>query len=601
MPPKKKMQDVPSGNLVPQWCFRNDTRVPDSDPSAWTPYSPAQSEGIEAAFKKGLKTADIGAYFVDTKQNVQMQKADPLKSRKIRRRMVPAEQQASAERQAQVVVVSPQDVRSIDAPDEPVLKKARAESALTPPLLPPLAGTAAPLTVPAVRTTPPTVPVPHGLSLSSSAPLTTSSGIAPPATPLLKTRVPSKEIKFSCRSEALLQPIVFLPALVDPGIISMIELVFKLVPSINRGKLDNASVLIAPTRRWLQSLGRPEKEQGVFITLPQGLNHLKESQRVPVSSSAVMTVAQAKLLADHSLITYVGKRPESVLLPNEKQSKHESLSYKDHLKTQQLMISGWVRILYDGQYKPFSKPPAVVSCSVPGINFAYSSIDRHYYFRQCDDEEESKTVMDEDKALTRMRLIWQHLLLVMDEKYRVEYPVLCAIGCGAFKGVYGAKIPRMWAKALAQVVCNSAKVLRHIKAIFISLPTFGSDNNFAPFQHAIGEVLHHQGADVQHAPIVLLEDASMIDIAATIASMPSAGDEGVGSSPVVGILNPSDVQAIRHGWVGMYWDGGHIALEEVLAMQTTLLLHHVGLNRSLFTDPKRLVGIKKVLPDMQEE
>ena len=54
-----------------------------------------------------------------------------------------------------------------------------------------------------------------------------------------------------------------------------------------------------------------------------------------------------------------------------------------------------------------------------------------------------------------------------------------------------------------------------------------------------------------------------------------------------GILNPSDVEAVRKGYIGMYWDGGHIALEKLLAMQTTLLLHHKGVNPTLYTDSKR--------------
>ena len=36
----------------------------------------------------------------------------------------------------------------------------------------------------------------------------------------------------------------------------------------------------------------------------------------------------------------------------------------------------------------------------------------------------------------------------------------------------------------------------------------------------------------------------------------------------VGILNPSDKQALRDGRMGMLWYGGHIALEEILAVQT---------------------------------
>ena len=47
-----------------------------------------------------------------------------------------------------------------------------------------------------------------------------------------------------------------------------------------------------------------------------------------------------------------------------------------------------------------------------------------------------------------------------------------------------------------------------------------------------------------------------------------------------GFLNPSDVQAVRQGAMGMFWFNGHIALEELLAVQTTLLLHHVDINPS---------------------
>ena len=59
----------------------------------------------------------------------------------------------------------------------------------------------------------------------------------------------------------------------------------------------------------------------------------------------------------------------------------------------------------------------------------------------------------------------------------------------------------------------------------------------------------------------------------------------------LGIMNPSDVVALRRGNIGMYWDGGHVALEEVMAVQTTILLHHRGVNPTLFTDKRlQLVG-----------
>jgi hypothetical protein len=40
-----------------------------------------------------------------------------------------------------------------------------------------------------------------------------------------------------------------------------------------------------------------------------------------------------------------------------------------------------------------------------------------------------------------------------------------------------------------------------------------------------------------------------------------------------GFLNPSDGKAVLDGAIGMYWLERNIALEEVIAVQTTFLLH----------------------------
>ena len=45
-----------------------------------------------------------------------------------------------------------------------------------------------------------------------------------------------------------------------------------------------------------------------------------------------------------------------------------------------------------------------------------------------------------------------------------------------------------------------------------------------------------------------------------------------------GILNPSDAQAIRQGSLGMHWRGHRVAMQELLAVQTTLLLQHIDVN-----------------------
>ena len=45
-----------------------------------------------------------------------------------------------------------------------------------------------------------------------------------------------------------------------------------------------------------------------------------------------------------------------------------------------------------------------------------------------------------------------------------------------------------------------------------------------------------------------------------------------------GFLNPADVVALRTGFMGMDWDDGPVAFEQIVAMETTLLLQYIGAN-----------------------
>ena len=57
-----------------------------------------------------------------------------------------------------------------------------------------------------------------------------------------------------------------------------------------------------------------------------------------------------------------------------------------------------------------------------------------------------------------------------------------------------------------------------------------------------------------------------------------------------GIVNPSDVVALRTGSIGMYWDGGHVALEEVLFTQLLLCIQHRDLNEGLYHAARTVVS-----------
>ena len=132
----------------------------------------------------------------------------------------------------------------------------------------------------------------------------------------------------------------------------------------------------------------------------------------------------------------------------------------------------------------------------------------------------------------------------------------------------------MWADAMAWVLCTFRFTFDFV---VVSLPTFGQDN-FTPFRDAFAAV-HQRAAKTGwqlHTAVLVTRRHSMLSLAVTVCN--KLGRRA-------GILNPSDVIAMRTGWMGMYWDDGHVALEELLAVQTTLLLHHRDVNADLYRDP----------------
>eukprot|EP00995_Heteronema_vittatum_P002015 NODE_1287_length_1009_cov_288.404167_g894_i0.p2 GENE.NODE_1287_length_1009_cov_288.404167_g894_i0~~NODE_1287_length_1009_cov_288.404167_g894_i0.p2 ORF type:complete len:155 (-),score=55.90 NODE_1287_length_1009_cov_288.404167_g894_i0:157-621(-) len=125
---------------------------------------------------------------------------------------------------------------------------------------------------------------------------------------------------------------------------------------------------------------------------------------------------------------------------------------------------------------------------------------------------------------------------------------------------------------------NASKLLSPPCTLRRQRRVHGGDQNFDAFAKEFQRLTE---TEPLKTCVVLLEDKSMVALADHLAR------QGL----TAGLLNPSDVQAVRQGYIGMYWDGGHIALEELLAMQTTLLLQHRGINPELYTDPKRVQAI----------
>jgi hypothetical protein len=341
-------------------------------------------------------------------------------------------------------------------------------------------------------------------------------------------------------------------------------------PPINRSSLDVAAKKMHPqTRRWLQEIGRPVTQKNMTITLPAPITELSKKSPVHLSDAATVPATDLASLAAAATFSYMdGPLPEPLLV-----GEYGKLDQQHYRDARRLMISGPVLVLHDNDYNPIATPPTVVACSTPGINFAYSKEDLSDYTASIDNEPRT---LDRGRALGHMIKVWTHVLVVMDEVYRVQFPVLCAIGCGAFRGKFGAQVPRLWATALHYVL--STRSFNHVHAVFMSAPTFGDTNNYSPFTVTLNAC---NATTPMKVPVIVTEDMSMVTIAAILAE----------AGYTAGILNPSDVEAMRRGWIGMYWDGGHIAVEEVLAMQTSLLVQHVGVNPKLYTDPLRRLAV----------
>eukprot|EP01012_Entosiphon_sulcatum_P027669 TRINITY_DN33366_c0_g1_i1.p1 TRINITY_DN33366_c0_g1~~TRINITY_DN33366_c0_g1_i1.p1 ORF type:complete len:419 (-),score=82.28 TRINITY_DN33366_c0_g1_i1:7-1263(-) len=356
----------------------------------------------------------------------------------------------------------------------------------------------------------------------------------------------------------------------NPESAGVVSAVIDNVPPIARTPLPQQAIKMrGRMRNFLKLLGRPPDESGIAIT---GIDLAAlNDDKVFEMGEFSLTGAEIKRLCQQAKITFVKDKvkPEEIITD---QIDEGSV----HSDSQFIAVSGPVYICFDNNLAVQPRPKAsVLTVSIPGINFAYSPADQEKF--TVDDWNEDRTkkrrVVKQQAALLRMKQIYAHSFTVMQQS-GVHYPCLSAIGCGAFKGPF-ADVPGLWARALFEVLSEHDYGFR---AVFDSLPTFGEDN-FTEFSNVFA-LLEGQGKQLKTA-VVLLEDRSMVAIANHLAQ----------ANHNAGILNPSDVQAIRQGRIGMFWDGGHVALEEILAMQTTLLLQHRGVNPALFSEPKRRVPI----------
>ena len=157
-------------------------------------------------------------------------------------------------------------------------------------------------------------------------------------------------------------------------------------------------------------------------------------------------------------------------------------------------------------------------------------------------------------------------------KERVTIPVLVGIGCGVFRGLC-PDVPTLWAEALCDVLLdnNNEKWVKQFEYIFLCQARFNSDS-VSIYEQFYDTVAKHQSK--LPVPVALVSQKMPYFLANSLAQQYKEHR--------VGLLNPSDAHAVRQGYLGMYWDGGDIAMEEILAWETTLLLQSCDLNPALY-------------------
>ena len=176
------------------------------------------------------------------------------------------------------------------------------------------------------------------------------------------------------------------------------------------------------------------------------------------------------------------------------------------------------------------------------------------------------------KGRTRMCHIWDHALQAF-QKANVNCPVVCAMGCEGLVDKSILDVREEWANALATCLAN------HDYGFKIVVVSFGnSTENFNAFGKSKLNQNGNSGSSAPRVPVALVPFRNMLEIADTIQR---SGFYGLKT----GILNPSSPEAVRHGYIGSYWQGNREpSSEQLMAVQTTLLLQHVDLNPKLWKE-----------------
>ena len=374
--------------------------------------------------------------------------------------------------------------------------------------------------------------------------------------------------------------------------------------------------------------GLPATETVAPSTLLRGMNGKQWQQ---LAGKARVFYGVAPDIVDASITTVISSKQLTVTDP------------QDYVRAQVTAVAGPVYLLFDLMQGPKNpsvrttaliSEPSIILVSIAGINLEYGDVDIQRFVQGTRDDWEDDIAalkarintaynnnlpkkgtdvcsiigrqlvgyrLDADAYVAAMERTWYVALEAM-RRSGVRYPVLCAIGCGAFCGPFG-EVPYLVAKALLRVMRKHYANVRSLSKDKENADTLRSPNNRhdvmqdRAFDAVIvcfprgatnwwnyerfSDALSGTGFPDDARRVALFNECSMMHVADALAQIECRS----------GMLNPSDVMAVRGGWIGCYFDGGHIALEELLAVGTTALTMHRSLSPNLWANSDRWIPV----------
>lgn len=349
-----------------------------------------------------------------------------------------------------------------------------------------------------------------------------------------------------------------MPIIIEPGLVQILcvqklsENIIHTIKTCPMGKLP-LDKLITNMQKTMTQIGY--KPNGMHF------NGLYNGNIYNNAENFTLSVQDINELFDSAKIHYIEGLVNKEIINNFNSIANindDGIIVKDTITAQLFAIVGKAYVLCDekGESLPKSDKPHII-VSVPGINFAYSTSDCNFFMKNGS--------IDIEIATHRMKNIWIHILHCM-KTYEVQIPCLNAIGCGAFVDKEGLA-PKLWAQSLKYVLQNNNF---GFVAIVMCLP---DTSNYDAFYEVFKDT-----NDLSNN-LILSNKSNMITTTRALSCI----------GYTTGMLNPSDWEAIMHGKLGMYWNGGHIALEEVIALTTTLLLHHGDVLSELYYDTFKFI------------